>query len=52
MNERILIIEDDHAIVRVLKRSLTYEGYHVEAAFEGEEGIELFHRFRPDLISS
>jgi two-component system response regulator MprA len=50
MNERILIIEDDQAIVRVLKRSLTYEGYHVEAEYEGEKGIERFHSFRPDLV--
>ncbi|HZK60646.1 MAG TPA: response regulator transcription factor [Anaerovoracaceae bacterium] len=50
MNERILIIEDDQAIVRVLKRSLTYEGYHVEAEYEGEEGIERYRIFRPDLV--
>jgi two-component system response regulator MprA len=50
MNERILIIEDDQAIVRVLKRSLTYEGYHVEAEYEGEMGIERYRIFRPDLV--
>lgn len=50
MNERILIIEDDQAIVRVLKRSLTYEGYQVETAFDGEDGIEIYKRFRPDLV--
>lgn len=50
MNEKILLIEDDPAIVRVLKRSLTYEGYHVESALEGEEGFQKFQVFRPDLI--
>ncbi len=50
MNERILIIEDDQAIVRVLKRSLTYEGYQVDAAFDGEEGINLYKRIKPDLL--
>lgn len=50
MNERILIIEDDQAIVRVLKRSLTYEGYQVDAALDGEEGIKEFKRIKPDLL--
>ncbi|MAT42055.1 MAG: DNA-binding response regulator [Anaerolineaceae bacterium] len=50
MNERILIIEDDQAIVRVLKRSLTYEGYQVDAAYDGEEGITLYKRIKPDLL--
>ncbi|OJX41191.1 MAG: DNA-binding response regulator [Chloroflexi bacterium 44-23] len=50
MNEKILIIEDDQAIVRVLKRSLTYEGYQVESALEGEDGIRKYQQFRPDLI--
>ncbi len=50
MNERILIIEDDQAIVRVLKRSFTYEGYHVETAFDGEDGFKKYQQFRPDVI--
>ena len=50
MNEKILIIEDDQAIVRVLKRSLTYEGYHVEAEFDGEKGFQKYQQFRPDVI--
>ncbi len=50
MNERILIIEDDQAIVRVLKRTLTYEGYQVDAAYDGEEGINLYKKIKPDLL--
>jgi len=50
MNEKILIIEDDQAIVRVLKRSLTYEGYHVEAEFDGEKGFQKYQQVRPDVI--
>jgi len=50
MNERILIIEDDQAIVRVLKRSLAYEGYHVEAEYDGEKGFQKYQQFRPDVI--
>ncbi len=50
MNEKILIIEDDQAIVRVLKRSLSYEGYQVEAVFDGEGGVQKYQQYRPDLI--
>jgi two-component system response regulator MprA len=50
MKERILIIEDDEAIQRILKRALTYEGYEVEAALDGESGLRLFRESRPDLV--
>lgn len=50
MKERILIIEDDEAIQRILKRALTYEGYMVEAALDGESGLKLFRESRPDLV--
>ncbi|HML39425.1 MAG TPA: response regulator transcription factor [Bellilinea sp.] len=50
MKERILIIEDDEAIVRVLQRSLAYEGYNVDAAMDGEEGLGKARDVSPDLV--
>jgi two-component system response regulator MprA len=50
MKERILIIEDDKAIVRVLERSLVYEGYEVDLAYNGEQGLELARTKNPSLI--
>lgn len=50
MKERILIIEDDEAIVRVLRRSLAYEGYTIDAAFDGETGLTLARDTHPDLV--
>jgi len=50
MKERILIIEDDEGILRVLRRALTYEGYQVETALDGESGLSTAHEWRPDLI--
>jgi two-component system response regulator MprA len=50
MNERILIVEDDQAIVRILNRALTYEGYNIESALTGETGFDLYKKFHPDLI--
>lgn len=50
MKERILIIEDDEGILRVLRRALTYEGYQVETALEGEAGLAQARDWRPDLV--
>jgi two-component system, OmpR family, response regulator MprA len=50
MKERILIIEDDEGIVRVLRRALTYEGYQVETSLDGEAGLAQARDWRPDLI--
>jgi two-component system, OmpR family, response regulator MprA len=50
MDERILIIEDDEEILRVLKRVLTYEGYIVDTALTGKAGLVLAQEQRPDLI--
>jgi two-component system response regulator MprA len=50
MDERILIIEDDEEILRVLKRVLTYEGYIVDTALTGQAGLTLAREQRPDLV--
>ena len=50
MDERILIIEDDEEILRVLKRVLTYEGYVVDTALTGQAGLTLAHEQMPDLV--
>ena len=50
MKERILIIEDDEAIVKVLRRGLAYEGYQVDTALDGETGLTLARDHHPDLV--
>ncbi len=50
MDERILIIEDDEEILRVLNRVLTYEGYLVDTALTGKAGLLLASEQRPDLV--
>jgi len=50
MNERILIIEDDPAILKVLQRGLSYEGYAVDVATDGRTGLNLAHDHHPDLV--
>lgn len=47
---KILVIEDDPAILRLLQRGLTMEGYQVDTAVDGESGLKLFQERQPDLI--
>ena len=48
--KRILIIEDDRAILRGLKDNLEYESYEVLTAEDGEQGYCLIREKQPDLI--
>lgn len=50
MNERILIIEDDQAILKLLQRGLTYEGYTVDIATDGRMGLIAARDNTPDLV--
>ncbi|HEX9012976.1 MAG TPA: response regulator transcription factor [Anaerolineaceae bacterium] len=50
MKERILIIEDDEAILKVLRRGLVYEGYQVDTALEGQSGLGMARDEHPDLV--
>jgi two-component system response regulator MprA len=50
MNERILIIEDDQAILKLLQRGLAYEGYTVDTATDGRTGLILARDHTPDLV--
>jgi CheY-like chemotaxis protein len=43
---RILIVDDDAALIQSLRSSLQEEGHQVTAAAGGQEGIEAFHRAR------
>jgi DNA-binding response OmpR family regulator len=48
--ERILVVDDDPAITSLLRRGLTYEGYAVETAADGPEGLALARDRAPDLV--
>ncbi|WII38415.1 response regulator transcription factor [Paenibacillus thiaminolyticus] len=47
---KILIVEDEEKIARVLELELTYEGYEVGKALDGLEGFRLFQEQSWDLI--
>lgn len=48
--KRILIVDDETQITRVLRRSLTAHRYDVRTAADGESALDTFHDFQPDLV--
>jgi two-component system response regulator MprA len=50
MAARILVIEDDEAILAFLRRGLGYEGYEIDTAENGQKGLALAGGNRPDLV--
>lgn len=48
--KKILIIEDEPSISDMLAFSMRKEGYGVKTAESGREGLELFTRWKPDLL--
>ena len=47
---RILIVEDEEKLARMLELELTYEGYQAEKAFDGPSGLALALSGRFDLV--
>lgn len=47
---RILVVDDDARIASSLRRALIYEGYEVDTAGNGTEGLALARMTSPDLV--
>jgi two-component system NtrC family response regulator len=47
---KILVIDDDESLRRVLEYNLAQEGYAVLAAGSGEQGLDLLKKERADLV--
>jgi DNA-binding response OmpR family regulator len=50
MSQRILIVEDDPSIARVVKDNLEFDGFAVECEVDGGEALRRVRAFRPDLV--
>ena len=50
MAERVLVVDDEAQITRVLRTALSAQGYDVRAANEPEEALHIFEEWSPDLI--
>jgi two-component system alkaline phosphatase synthesis response regulator PhoP len=47
---RILVVDDDHDIVRLIKAYLEKAGYLVMSAYDGETALHILRRDHPDLL--
>lgn len=47
---RILVVDDQPRIRRFMRTTLVADGYEVEEAKSGEEGVARIREFRPDLV--
>ncbi len=50
MAEKILVIEDEVRIAQFLERGLIYEGYRVDIAHDGRNGLAMARDNPPDLV--
>lgn len=50
MREKILIVEDEKDIVKMLEYNLKKEGFRTISCHDGEDGLDLAKREHPDLI--
>jgi DNA-binding response OmpR family regulator len=50
--DKVLLVEDDPVILRLLEVNFELEGFDVVLARDGAEGIDLAHTERPDLVIS
>lgn len=49
-NSKILFVDDDPNLLRLISANLSDEGYRIYTAPNGQEGVEVFKREKPDLI--
>ena len=47
---KIALIEDELAIVKMYQFKLELEGYEVQTAHNGRDGLKIIREFRPELI--
>jgi len=50
IDKKILIVDDDKNFLWILKQSVAGEGFSVISAQDGEEGLEMAMKEKPDLI--
>jgi DNA-binding response OmpR family regulator len=48
--ERVLVIEDDRAVQKALKRLFEAEGYAVDVASDGSDGLQKFRAAQPSAL--
>ncbi|GAA1474660.1 response regulator transcription factor [Corynebacterium felinum] len=47
---KIVVVDDEQAVRDSLRRSLTFNGYEIATAEDGEQALEVIEREQPDLV--
>ncbi|KKQ41385.1 MAG: hypothetical protein US60_C0042G0018 [Microgenomates group bacterium GW2011_GWC1_37_8] len=50
ISKKILIIEDEEAVLDILDKKLREEGFETVTSRDGKEGLEIALREKPDLV--
>jgi DNA-binding response OmpR family regulator len=50
MKKRVLVVEDDPVLTRVLRDNLTFEGFDVASVSDGSQAQSIAREFGPDLV--
>ncbi len=48
--ETVLIVDDDQKLLKMLRRTLIYEGYDVVTAIDGQGALETIYAQHPDVV--
>src|SRR3954447_8301986 len=52
LQPRILVVDDEPQITKVLRTSLAAQGFNVESANDGVAALDVFHSWKPQLVIS
>jgi DNA-binding response OmpR family regulator len=50
MTKKVMIVDDEESVLKLLLVTLEDEGYHLMVARDGEEALTLARREKPDLV--
>jgi two-component system response regulator MtrA len=48
--QRVLVVDDDEALAEMLDIVLTSQGYQPKVCHRGDQAMDVFHEFNPDLV--
>ncbi len=50
MKTRLLLVEDEASLAMIVRDVLEKQGFQVQLASTGNEGLKLFYEFKPDIV--
>ena len=48
--QAVLVIEDEENLLKAIKYSLEQDGYKVQSAMDGEQGLDMARQMGPSMI--